>query len=267
MTQAVRSLDAQVWGIECDFSCSLCADGARLLMPVCVGDLQKEHAELAGVQEASGSRASVLKSPLVSSCRIAYVQGNNVNSSNTVVYVMAGEGVGCSMLSKKWVVQVEWGLDVGADKQPMCRRCCLVPLVPYTCGAGCYCTPAGVRASRRLRQDDAELAGGQEASGSRAPVLKSALVSSCRIACAQGNNVNSSNRMVYWHVEEEAAHCPQHVFYLDAHILSIAVDSQAFGRPGGFGRMMLSWQAVRKPVAVMHVGSWQHLASVLQCDA
>ncbi|OEH75771.1 hypothetical protein cyc_08122 [Cyclospora cayetanensis] len=56
---------------------------------------------------------------------------------------------------------------------------------------------AGIIGLRGLWQDDAELAGGQEASGSRAPVLKSALVSSCRIGCAQSSNINSSNTTVY----------------------------------------------------------------------
>ncbi|OEH75709.1 hypothetical protein cyc_08183 [Cyclospora cayetanensis] len=68
----------------------LCADGARLLMPECVFDFQLDDAELAGGQDASGSRAPVLKSALVLSCRIACVQGNNVNSSNTTAYISMG---------------------------------------------------------------------------------------------------------------------------------------------------------------------------------
>ncbi|OEH77595.1 hypothetical protein cyc_06391 [Cyclospora cayetanensis] len=49
-----------------------------------------------------------------------------------------------------------------------------------------------------LRQDDAELGGGLEASGSRDPVLESAFVSQCRVACVQNNNINSSNPIAYW---------------------------------------------------------------------
>ncbi|OEH75377.1 hypothetical protein cyc_00529 [Cyclospora cayetanensis] len=45
--------------------------------------------------------------------------------------------------------------------------------------------------------DEAELADAVEDTGSPASVLKSALVSSCRIACAQSNNINNGNRTAY----------------------------------------------------------------------
>ncbi|OEH80177.1 hypothetical protein cyc_07383 [Cyclospora cayetanensis] len=79
----------------------------------------------------------------------------------------------------------------------MCRRCCWVPLVAKTCVAECYWILAGVLANRRLWQDDVKLTDDQEASGHRAPVLKSALVSSCRFGCAQSNNISTSNRAAY----------------------------------------------------------------------
>ncbi|OEH77621.1 hypothetical protein cyc_08178 [Cyclospora cayetanensis] len=74
----------------------LCADGAHLLMPVCVGAVQlvgcagQDDAELAGCVDASGSTISVPLSVWVSSCGIACVESNNINSSNRTAYVSMG---------------------------------------------------------------------------------------------------------------------------------------------------------------------------------
>ncbi|OEH74914.1 hypothetical protein cyc_06748 [Cyclospora cayetanensis] len=123
---------------------------------------ERDDAELADGVEASGSSAPVLKSALVSSCRIACVQRNNVNRSNRSTYAVR------SLHPQVWGVECVFS-----------------------------CRLAGVPANRGLWQGDAELTDDQEASGSSASVLKSALVSSCRIACAQSNNISTSNRTAY----------------------------------------------------------------------
>ncbi|OEH80080.1 hypothetical protein cyc_06550 [Cyclospora cayetanensis] len=233
-----RYLRAQVWGVEyalsCRRSCVLESLAGRWLVNIwmlhdsvsalfafkgvrALRRLWQDDAELAGGVEASGSRAPMVESALVSSCAIACIQGNNVNSNNRMVYEVR------SLHAHVWGVECGFTCSLCADGAHMLMPVYVGDLQEVGCasrvGFGCggeYAAnvSSNINSSNRMayvkariggpsgllvqERDDVELAGGVGGSGSRAPVLKSALVSSYPIACAQSNNINSSNRTAYW---------------------------------------------------------------------
>ncbi|OEH77887.1 hypothetical protein cyc_06837 [Cyclospora cayetanensis] len=118
----------------------------------------------------------------------------------------------------KWVVEAMCGLGVGADKQPI-----VVGVVWYHWS---------FRLIAHAEQQAAQCA--QSVSYLDAPILSIALAEAEsnnwiteRHPCSgepehhRSNNMNNSNRTAY--EEEQAAHCTQSVFYLDAQIVSIGV--------------------------------------------
>ncbi|OEH78439.1 hypothetical protein cyc_06751 [Cyclospora cayetanensis] len=237
---------------RCCSECRLYADAAHFLMPVCVGDLPEDDAELAASLNASGITVPVLQSALVSSCPIAYAGITNINSGNRIAY--AGEHFHSAWLRKcalcmqrKWVVQAVWVMG-----------------------------------------DDAESAESLYASGSTVPVHQSALAFSWHIPCAQTNNVNSGNRTAHVSMVlcRIAALDDRGLFYAmwmekpavvfnvwnrygslairlellcadDAHLLTPACigDLQNVGCASHvlYGTM-LSWQLLCTPVAVLFLG-------------
>ncbi|OEH74091.1 hypothetical protein cyc_00008 [Cyclospora cayetanensis] len=160
--------------------------------------LWEDDAELGGGLEASGRMSPVLKSALVWSCRIACGQSNNVNSSSRIACEYGAMPIWCLIrlgrLFQGMFMENCLCADVSHWLMPICVRDFQL----------CYWVLAGMRTFRRVWEDDAELGGGLEASGSMPPVLKSALVWSCRIAYRQSNDVNSSNRSAH----ESMALCP-----------------------------------------------------------
>ncbi|OEH75913.1 hypothetical protein cyc_00006 [Cyclospora cayetanensis] len=137
----------------------------------------QDDAELAGPLDASGSMVSVLKSALLSSCRIACAQSNNINSSNRTSYATMGSCRIGALWDAEEDAELAGALDASLPNLKVTIR-----------GAGVM---------HVQERDDAELAGPLDASGSTVSVHQSALVSSCRIPCAQSSNINSSNRTVY----------------------------------------------------------------------
>ncbi|OEH75020.1 hypothetical protein cyc_01549 [Cyclospora cayetanensis] len=180
----------------------LCTDGAHMLMPVCVGNIQLDDVDLAVRLRGIGNTVTVLKSALVLSFCFLCPQSCNVNSSSRTDYVSYAQMVYiCScqfalLIFRKWVVQA-----ISEHVEEYAAHCTRSVFHPGAQISSSWLVErwrlAGVRAFRRLRHDEAELAGRLHAIGSTVPVVKSALVSSCRIACAQTNYFNSSHRTAY----------------------------------------------------------------------
>ncbi|OEH74852.1 hypothetical protein cyc_01471 [Cyclospora cayetanensis] len=186
----------------------LCAAGAHLLMPISFCDAQlvrcASHVRtmLSSPVEVNGSTVAVLQCALVSSCRIAYAQSNNLNKVSRIAYVRMGcaEFVLCKTLC--------------ADGTHLLMPACVGDVqqvrsashVQFGCGGGYAANVSLCAAGAHLlmpvcvgdvQKDDAELAGSPCANGSTVAVHKSALVSSCRVTCAQSNNINRSNSIAY----------------------------------------------------------------------
>ncbi|OEH74787.1 hypothetical protein cyc_06379 [Cyclospora cayetanensis] len=83
----------------CQNSTLLSADGAHMLMSVCVGHVQK---------------VGCARRVRLRWCRIACAIINNINSSNTIAYVSMGL---CPIGALKCVVKAMCGMGVGADKR------------------------------------------------------------------------------------------------------------------------------------------------------
>ncbi|OEH75019.1 hypothetical protein cyc_01548 [Cyclospora cayetanensis] len=183
----------------------LCTYGGHLLMAVCVGDFQEasvllgdtflwlEDARFAGPLHAIGSPATLITCALVSSCCIACAQSNNIESSQEAASddaVLAG----CLHATGSTLPVLKSALVSS------CRIACAqsnnISSVIRTalCANGVHLLmPVCVG---DVQEDDPELAGSLHAIDSTVAVLKSPLVSSRRIGCAQ-TTINSSNTISY----------------------------------------------------------------------
>ncbi|OEH80335.1 hypothetical protein cyc_00009 [Cyclospora cayetanensis] len=184
----------------------LCADDARLLMPVCVGDTQKDDAELTGSVDASGTTITIAAIESLIQCVVGVVW--NHWSDRHVVRSLGGDS--------------QTSVRLGD-----CGRTLLSWQVVWTSAAVLFGTtgslhmwfgslwrPAGVFAFRGLWQDDAELAGRVDVSGT---IISMTPVESLLGVWGKGESVTyKMRRLVPWHVdgevgEEYAAHCTQSV--------------------------------------------------------